>query len=378
MDFDLTGEQRMLDERVQRFLAQRYRFDARLRILRSAEGWSREIWSGLAGLGLLALQAPAARGGVAPALVETMLAMAAVGRWLLLEPYLSSAVLGTALVRDLGSAEQRARWLPALAAGGLVAVPAHGEAGARDDPSAVAATARRAGAGWVISGRTAAVLHAPAADLLLVSARTGGIPTDERGLSLFAIPRDAPGVRLLPRPARDGRRVADVVLSAVAAGPEALLGPEGGAFPALAAVGELEVAALCAEGAGALEATLDAAVDPARARPRTGVPAGRLPALQHRTADLSTHVGRARSATQLAAAGIRAADSRERRRALSAARSTVGQACRLVRREALQLHGGTGVTDEMPVSHHVERLAVIEASLGDAEHHLERSTAESQ
>jgi alkylation response protein AidB-like acyl-CoA dehydrogenase len=376
MDFNLTEEQRALAETVKRFLAQQYGFEARRAILRSPEGWSRAIWGKLAEMGLLALQVPPEHGGMAPAAIETMVTLEAMGRALLVEPYLSSAVLGSALVAALGSLGQRQALLPAMAEGRRIVVPAHGEAGARYDLSRVATAARRGGAGWVLSGRKAVVLHASAADLLLVTARTSGQVDDQRGISLFAVPPASPGVRLIPYPLIDGQRGADLVLAEVPLPAEALMGEEGEAFAALAAAWDLGVAALCAEAVGVLQATLDATTEYTRTRTQFGVPIGRFQALQHRMADMLMHVEQARSMSYLAAMVATRDDLRERRRTLSAAKVVVGQACRFVSQQAVQLHGGMGVTDELAVSHCFKRLLAIETSLGDTEHHLERFITE--
>jgi alkylation response protein AidB-like acyl-CoA dehydrogenase len=378
MHFNLTDEQRALADMVQRFLAQQYGFEARRKILRSPEGWSREIWGKLAEMGLLGLQVPPEQGGMAPAAIETMLTLNAMGRALVVEPYLSSAILGSALVAALGSPAQQAALLPAMAEGRRIVVPAHGEEGARYDLSRVATTARRGGAGWVLSGRKAVVLHAPAADLLLVSARTSGAVDDERGLSVFAVPTGTAGLRSVPYPTIDGQRGADVVLEDVSLAPDALLGAEGGAFPALATAWDLGVAALCAEAVGVLQVTLEATTEYTRTRQQFGVPIARFQALQHRMADMLMHVEQARSMSYLAAMVAGAAGLRERRRQLSAAKVVVGQACRFVGQQAVQLHGGMGVTDELAVSHCFKRLMAIEATLGDTEHHLERFITESR
>ncbi len=376
MHFHLTDEQRALSDMVQRFLSQEYAFEARRRILRSAEGWSREVWGKLGEMGLLALQVPEEHGGMAPATVETLVTLNALGKALVVEPYLSSAVMGTALVRSLGTAAQREALLPAMAAGETIAVPAHGEEGARHDLARVATTATRRGAGWVLQGRKAVVLHAPAADLLLVTARTSGHEDGEEGLSVFAVPARSPGVRLVPYPTIDGQRGADVELAGVALPGESLLGEEGRAFPAIAAAFDLGVAALCAEAVGVLQAALDATLEYTRTRKQFGVPIARFQALQHRMADMLMHVEQARSMSFLAALHAASPDVRERRRAVSAAKVTVGQACRFVGQQAVQLHGGMGVTDELAVSHHFKRLLAIELGLGDTEHHLERFITE--
>jgi alkylation response protein AidB-like acyl-CoA dehydrogenase len=376
MNFNLTEEQRALSDTVQRFLAQQYDFEARRRILRSPEGWSRETWGKLAEMGLLALQIPPEHGGMAPAAIETMVTLNAMGRALLVEPYLSSAILGSALVGSLGSPAQREALLPAMAEGARVVVPATGEAGARDELSRVATTARRGGAGWVLTGRKAVVLHAPAADLLLVSARTAGAVDDPEGISVFAVPPRSPGVRLIPYLLVDGQRAADVVLEEVSLGSDALLGAEGAALPALEAAWDLGVAAICAEAVGVLQVTLDATTEYSRTRKQFGVPIARFQVLQHRMADMLMHLEQARSMSFLAALVASADDLKDRRRKLSAAKVVVGQACRFVGQQAVQLHGGMGVTDELAVSHCFKRLLAIEASLGDTEHHLERFITE--
>ena len=375
MHFNLTAEQQLLSDTVQRFLAKAYAFEARQKIVKSKEGWSREIWAQLAEMGLLALQVPEAQGGMAPAPVETLLTMTAMGKALLVEPYLASAILATALIRDLGSAGQQEALLPAMAAGEKIAVPAHGERGARYDLSRVATTAARQGQGWALRGKKTVVIHAEAADLLLVSARTGGGLDDAAGISLFLVPRDATGLRLTGYRTVDGQRAADVELAGVAVPADALLGAEGQAFLALQAAFDLGVAALCADAVGSLQATLDATIDYTKTRKQFGVPIAKFQALQHRMADMLIHVEQARSMSYLAAMKAASGDARDRRRTVSAAKVVVGQACRHVAQQAVQLHGGMGVTDELAVSHHFKRLLGFELSLGDTEHHLEQFVA---
>jgi alkylation response protein AidB-like acyl-CoA dehydrogenase len=274
--------------------------------------------------------------------------MSAMGKALVLEPFLSSAVIGAALARELG-----AGGLLEEMAAGTIAVPAHAEA--RETT-----TARRGGKGWILRGRKAVVSHAPMADLLLVSASAGD------GFSVFAVPRRAAAI--IAYPTVDGHRAADVVLDDVDLPPDALLGPPGGAQPAIEAAYELGVAALCAEASGVLQATLDATVAYTRERKQFGVPIGTFQALQHRMADMLMHVEQARSMAYLAML-------RGGRREVSAAKVLVGQACRFVGQQAIQLHGGMGVTNELPVAHLVKRLVAIELSFGDTDHHLERFIA---
>ena len=372
MDFNFSKEQEQLGESIQRFVAREYGGEKRKAILKSKDGFSREVWSQLAELGLLALLVPEEHGGMGAGAVEVLLTMNAIGKGLLLEPYLPSAILGTALVRDLGSDEQKKAMLPALAAGELIVVPAHGEPGARYDLERVSTRATASGDGYVIEGKKAVVLHAPAADVLLVSARTSGADSDAAGISLFAVPRDTPGVSLLAYPTMDSQRAADVTLHEVRVPRTSLLGAEGQALAAISAVNDLGIAALCAEAVGALQASLDATVEYTKTRKQFGQPIGKFQALQHRMADMLMHVEQARSMSFLAAMRCTDPDVAARRHALSAAKALVGQACRYVGQQSIQLHGGMGMTDELFISHHFRRLTAIELSLGDTEHHLEQ------
>src|SRR3954466_12468650 len=205
MRFTPTPEQQQLSDMVQRFLSEQYSFEARRKILESREGWSREIWSKLGELGLLSLQVPEAQGGMAPAVVETLLTATAMGKAMVLEPYVSSAIIATSLVRELAAAPQREEWLPAMASGEHIAVLAHFEPGARYDRQHVATTARRDGGGWSLEGQKSVVAHAPAADHLLVSARTPG------GVSLFTVRRE--DASLTPYRTMDGACAAEVTLA---------------------------------------------------------------------------------------------------------------------------------------------------------------------
>jgi alkylation response protein AidB-like acyl-CoA dehydrogenase len=375
MDFELSKDQQLFADSLRRYLDQHYSFEQRRAILGSPAGWSRAIWTGLAELGLLGLEIPEQEGGMNGmngSAVETLVTMNALGRALVVEPFLSSAILATRLVFELGSPEQRQALLPPLAAGERIAVAAHAEAEARYDSGYVATTATRVDGGYALSGHKAVVMHAPVADHLLVSARTAGAAGDAAGVSLFVVDARAGGVSLVAYPTLDGQRAADVTLRDVRVPAAARLGPEGGAGPSLVAAWDAGVAALCAEAVGALEALLSATVEYVKTRKQFGVPIGTFQALQHRLADMLIHVEQARSMSYLAALRARHPDPVVRGASVSAAKVVVGRACRRVGQEAVQLHGGMGMADEMAVSHYFRRLTAIELSLGDSDHHLER------
>lgn len=375
MDFSFTEEQQQLGDTLQRFVARDYSFEKRNAIRDSAAGWSREVWRTLADIGVLAVNVPEERGGLGYGPVETMLVMNSFGAALLVEPYLSSAVIATTLIGDIGDEKLQAELLPPMAAGDRIAVLAHFEPASRFETRHVETTARSDGSGYLLNGHKAVVLHAGAADTLLVSARTSGGTDNADGISLFLVPRDTPGMALREYPTLDGQRAAEVLLREASLPAAARLGDAGAALPAIERALDIGLAALCAEAVGVMDALIAATVDYLKTRQQFGQPIGRFQALQHRMADMLLHREQARSMSYLAAMRCTSEDVRERRRTLSAAKVTIGQACRFIGQNAVQLHGGMCMSDELIVSHWFKRLAMIELSCGDTDTHLQRFIA---
>jgi alkylation response protein AidB-like acyl-CoA dehydrogenase len=371
MDFEFTEDQTLLSDAVQRFMTSRYGSEQRRAILKSPGAWSREIWGSLTEIGLVGLLVPAEQGGMGAGPVETMLAMNAFGAGILLEPYWSSAVFATVLLKKLGG-PHAASLLEGLATGQRIAAVAHAEPGARYDQSRVATTARKAAGGWALSGAKAVVLGAGAADTLLVSARVQGAG---EGLTVFAVPRALGGVRVREYLTIDGRGAADVTLEDANVKADALLGAEGAGRAALDDAQDVALAALCADAVGSMKALLDATGKYLQTREQFGQPIGKFQALQHRMADMLIHFEQAKSMAYLAAMQCEAADVATRRKALSAAKVVIGQAGRFIGQQAVQLHGGMGMADELDVSHHFRRLTAMELTLGDTDHHLENFVA---
>jgi alkylation response protein AidB-like acyl-CoA dehydrogenase len=363
MDFSFNEEQRMLLDTTRRFIAERYGFEYRNRVRASADGWSREVWAQLAELGLLAVNIPEPEGGIGAGPIGTLLVGNAIGEGMLLEPFWSSAVVATHAIVALGSAEQKSRWLPRLASGESIAVLAHDEASTRFDAMDIRTRATAHGDGWRLSGRKSVVYYAPAADLLLVSARVG------EGVGVFAVPADAAGVGLVPCTTVDEQRAADVVLDQVALTAGSRLGGEAG--QALQAILDYALAALCAEAFGAMDRLLAATLSYSRSRVQFGAPIGSFQALQHRMAEMLMHLEQARSMSYLAAARCTDPDPAVRGAALSAAKALMGQAARYIGQQAVQLHGGMGMTDELDVSHYFKRLLAFELRCGTTDRHLE-------
>ncbi|PWB40595.1 MAG: acyl-CoA dehydrogenase [Rhodocyclales bacterium] len=354
MDFSFTEEQLLLEDTVRRFVAKDYTFEKRRAILNSAEGWSREVWQALADLGLLALNVPEAHGGLGGGPVDTMLVMNALGPGLPLEPYLASAVTATGLLRDCPA---QAGLLEKMATGEHIVVIAH------EEQNDVPTLCRPAGTDFLLDGRKCVVAHATAADMLIVSARLAGEP------ALFLVPRDAAGLTLDSYPTLDGTRAAEVHLAGVRLPAAARLDAGRDTLERALDIG---LAALCAEAVGIMKAAIDATVDYLRTRRQFGQPIGRFQALQHRAADMLMHYEQARSMSYLAALRCTAQDASERRRALAAAKVTIGRAARFIGQQAVQLHGGMGMTDELVVSHWFKRLTAIELLAGDSDTHLQQ------
>jgi alkylation response protein AidB-like acyl-CoA dehydrogenase len=365
MDFELTDEQRLLAESVNRFVAERYDFETRLHALRQQRGWSREVWQGLAELGVFAMPFAEEDGGFGGGGVETMLVMEALGKGLLVEPYLATVILAGGALRRAGTAEQKAERIAAIAGGERLMALAHSEAGMPRHTLDVKATrARRDGESWVLNGSKIAVIHGDCADELVVSAAT------TEGLSLFLLPADAPGVRIRGAPGYDGVRVATAAFDSVRVGPDALLGAAGEGAVILEAMFEVANAALAAEAVGIMSDTFDITVEYLKTRQQFGVPIGSFQALQHRAVDMLIQLELARSMAILAALSLDT-EPEERRRNIAAAKAQVGRSGRFIGQQAVQLHGAIGITAEYKVGHALKRLTAIDALFGDADHHID-------
>jgi pimeloyl-CoA dehydrogenase small subunit len=372
MDFDLTAEQRMLQESVERLLADRYDFEQRKNYAKAPEGWSRELWRQYADLGLLALPFGERYRGFGGGPVETMIVMEAFGRALALEPYFATVVLGGGFLRLGGSEQQRERFLAQIASGNLCLAFAQTERHARYDLTDVSTRARRDGNGWVLDGEKGVVLHGDSADKLIVTARTAGGRRDREGIGLFLVDAKASGVSRRGYPTQDGLRAAEVTLSGVNVGPEDVIGDPENAAPLVERVVDEAMAALAAEAVGAMAALHELTIEYLKTRRQFGVPIGSFQVLQHRGVDMLVALEQARSMAMFAAMMTQAENADERRRAIAAAKVQIGRSGRFVGQQAIQLHGGVGMTMEFKAGHYFKRLTMIDTMFGDADYHLAR------
>jgi pimeloyl-CoA dehydrogenase small subunit len=372
MDFDFSEEQRLLQDSVDRLLADHYTFEKRKAYLAEPEGWSRALWAQYAKLGLLGLPFAEEHGGFGGGGIETMLVMQALGRVLALEPYLATVVLAGTALRLAGTDGQKSALSPQLVEGKLVLAFAHGERQARYDLSDVLTTAKPKGSGWVIDGGKSVVAHGDSADQLIVSARTAGERNDPDGIGLFLIDANANGVARRAYRLRDGMGAAEIAFSGVEVGAEAVLGEIGKAFPVIERVVEAGIAATSAEAVGAMETMQAMTLEYLKTRQQFGRPIGDNQALQHRATEMFVALEQGRSMAMLAAMMLEEPDPAERARNSAMAKVGVGQAARFVSQNAVQLHGGIGMTEEYAVGHYFRRVMVIEHSFGDTAHHLSR------
>lgn len=368
MDFDLTEEQRLLQDSLARMLGDKYGFEQRKAAMKSADGWSREVWAQYAELGLLGLPFAEDEGGFGGGSVETMLVSEQMGRAITLEPWFTTAVLGGGFLRHGASAELRAELVPLIAEGKLLLAFAHTERQSRYDLHDVATTAKRDGGGFVLDGRKGMVLHGDSADRLVVTARIAGGQRDRQGIGVFLVDAKAPGVTRRGYRTVDGQRAAEVELAGVHA--DTVLGTLEDGLPLVDRVVDEAIAALAAEAVGAMQVAHDMTIDYLKTRQQFGRPIGSFQALQHRAADMLVQLEQARSMSYYAAMSVEEADPAERRRAMAAVKVQIGRSGRFVGQQSIQLHGGIAVTMEYACGHYFKRLTVNNSIFGDADHHL--------
>lgn len=364
MDFSFTSEQEQLRDSLAAYLRDHYPFETRRAISLSDHGWSERTWRDLADrLGLFSLADPDTPADP----VDLMVVMEQLGSALVIEPFLETIVIGAGLLRVAGGEKARAL-LRRIAAGDERLALAWAEPGARFGWAAATTIAVRDGDGWRIDGTKAVVVGAPWATTLLVTARS------PQGTLLLAVDPHADGITTLSYPTIDGRRAADIRFENLWVGAEAVLLDETRALPALEAVGDAAIAAICAEALGVMQRMLDDTIAYTKERHQFGRPIAQFQALQHRMVDMYMKLQMATSAVYLATLSL-GAPAAERARAASIAKATVGDACRFIGQNAIQLHGGMGMTDALAVGHYFKRVTVMEGEFGTTDDHVTRFMA---
>jgi alkylation response protein AidB-like acyl-CoA dehydrogenase len=371
MDFELSPEQEMLKRSVEDFLRDHGGFAQRREALESEAGFSAPTWARFAELGWLALPFSESSGGLGGSAVDTNVLLECLGARIVPCPFVATILLGGKLIELAGSSEQKAAQLPAVIGGERLLAFAATEPGSGFDHAHVETRAVRSGDGFVLDGRKSVVLHAASADAIIVSARTGGGHRERSGISLFVVERGAAGLSRHDYRTLDGQRASDLRLEHVEVSSAALLGEVGEAFPIIDEVIDRAICALCAEAVGAMRAAIEMTREYVATRRQFGAPIGSNQVIRHRLVDMHVAAEESKSMTDMAAMRIDARPA-ERHAACAATKAKVGRAARFVGEQAIQLHGGIGMTDEYPVGHYYKRLATIDMSFGNAEFHLGR------
>jgi len=374
MDFDLSEEQRLLKESVEGLLGDAYDFDSRKKYMNEKGGWSRAIWSRFAEQGLLGLPFSEADGGFGAGAVETMIVMEALGRALVIEPYLATVVIAGGLLRQGGTPAQKEAHIPSIIDGTKTFAFAQLEKNSRYDLFDVATSAKKKGGGWVIDGEKFVVLNGEAADTLIVTARTRGRQREVDGIGVFLVPAGAKGIAKKAYPTQDGLHAADITFTGVEVGNEAAIGDAENGLPLIERAVDEARAALCAEAVGLMDESLKATVEYLKTRKQFGVPIGSFQTLQHRAADMFVALEQARSMSMFAAMACDFENAKERATSVAAAKVQIGKSAKFVGQQSIQLHGGIGMTMEAKIGHYFKRLTMIENIFGDTEYHLRRVT----
>src|SRR5215813_8947818 len=372
MDFDLSEEQRLLKESVEGLLTGSYDFEQRKKYMKEKGGWSRVVWNKLAEQGLLGLPFAEADGGFGAGAVETMIVMEALGKALVLEPYLATVVIGGGFLRHGGSAEQKAAHVPGIIDGSKTFAFAQLEKNSRYELADVSTTAKKKGSGWVIDGEKFVVLNGETADTLIVTARTKGGQRDRSGIGVFLVPADAKGVTRKGYPTQDGLHAADITFTGVEVGADAAIGDPENGLALLERVVDEARTAMCAEAVGAMDESLKTTVEYIKTRKQFGVAIGTFQALQHRASDMFVALEQARSLSMFATMAMDSDDPKERARAVAAVKVQIGKSGKFVGQQSIQLHGGIGMTMEAKIGHYFKRLTMIENTFGDSDYQLRR------
>ncbi|MEM9740256.1 MAG: acyl-CoA dehydrogenase family protein [Pseudomonadota bacterium] len=374
MDFNFSEEQTMIRDSLSRLIREQYDFDTRREVVSSETGWRTEMWAQFAELGLLMAPFSEDDGGLGGGPIDAMVVMEEFGKGLVVEPYVPSVVCGGGFLKHAGSAAQKEDHLMGIMSGEQVFAFAWAEPRGRFNLADLQTTAKSDGAGYVLNGHKAVVIGAPWATHFVVTARTSGDRRDTGGVSAFIVPRQTAGVTTRDYPTVDGRRASEVYFENVSVGAEHVIGDVDGALPLVERVADEAIAATCAEACGVMGVAHTMTVEYSRQRKQFGTPIGKFQVLQHRMVDMFMEHEQSISMTYMATLKLGEGEV-ERKKAVSAAKVRIGQAGRFVGQEAVQIHGGMGMTEELAVGHYFKRLTMIDSEFGNVDHHMKRYTA---
>ncbi len=372
MDFELSEEQVLLKDSIDRFVKDNYGPEDRIKLSQTELGFSRDHWKTMAELGWLGMAFSEEAGGFGGGAVETMIMMESMGRGLVLEPFVSTVLLGGALVAEAGNADQIEAIIPEIIEGNLMMSFGYAEAQSRFNLNDVETTASKSGDGYILNGTKAVVYHGGTADKIVISARTSGASRDADGISLFIVDSNAAGLDIRSYATVDGQRAADVRLENVTVPASALIGAEGAASPVIEKVIDGAIGAICAEAVGAMAAANEITNEYLKTRKQFGTAIGKFQVLQHRMVDMYMEAEQSKSMSDMVAMKLDLGYADDTRKAVSAAKAQIGKSAKFVGQQSVQLHGGMGMTDEYSIGHFFKRLTTIEMLFGNTDFHLNR------
>ena len=372
MDFSFSEEQALLKDSVEKFVLNDYTFAARQKVVRTEQGFSASTWKTFAELGWLSVPFPESVGGFGGKSVDMMLLLEQFGRGLVVEPFVATIVLAGGAIRLGGTTEQQNAWLPGIIDGSRQGALAYAEPQGRFNLADLVTTAKADANGYVLNGYKAVVLNGPAADFLVVSARTSGGQRDRDGVSLFIVDAKAAGVSRRDYPTVDAFRASEITLTNVRVGKDALLGTEGKGYALLEQVIDEGILAIGSEAVGCMEVLYKDTVEYTKTREQFGQPIGKFQVLQHRMVDMFMEHEQSKSLMYMAAMKMDEGYGDAARKAVSAFKVQVGNSGRFVGQNAVQLHGGMGMTDELSIGHYFKRVTIIDTLFGNVDYHLKR------
>jgi alkylation response protein AidB-like acyl-CoA dehydrogenase len=374
MDFSFSEEQTLLRNSVQKYLADNYKFEDFKKISRTEPGYSTRAWKQFAELGLMAAPLPEAYGGLGGGPVDVMVVMEEFGKALVVEPYVSTVVVGGGFFGHGGTDAQKEEWLNKIAAGDTIIAFAFAEPKGRYNYADLTTTAKKNGGNYVLNGQKAVVLGGPWADTLIVTARTAGGQRDAKGVSVFVVDKKSKGVVSRDYPTIDGLHASEITFENVEVPAANLIGAADNGLKLIEQVTDEAIAAHASEAVGAMKVLVDATVEYSKTRKQFGVPIGKFQALQHRMVDMFTSSEQSASITYMVTLKIGEGET-GRAKAASAAKVQIGKAGRFIGQWAVQIHGGMGMTDELNVGHYFKRLTMLDTLYGNVDHHLKRYAA---
>ena len=374
MNFELSEEQKMIQQSVERFVQENYDLSNRIKISSEDPGYSKEYWSSMAELGWLGLAFDEEDGGFGGNQIDTLVLMEQFGKGLVLEPFLANIVLGGGAIKRGGSASLKESIIPSLIDGSLQLTLAYAEEQSRFDLEDIATAAREDDGNFVLNGKKSMVLNAESADKIIVVARTNGSQVDKEGISLFLVNADSDGLERENFPTVDGLRASEISLNDVKVSPENLIGEKDKGFEILQAVANDAILALAAEAVGAMEVLYKDTVEYTQQREQFDHPLSDFQVLQHRMVDMFMEYEQCKSLLFRATMET-VQDPQLSQRTVHALKHLIGKSGIFVGENAVQLHGGMGVTEELRVGHFFKRLLVIDSQFGNADFHLDKFTS---